>query len=385
MRTEELSAQITRAYLDTDNLSAFLRACESIFGFHLAVLDTDLRDPSITDPPENDRWYGEVMPYRQLTVHSALQGCLAVEKEAQIDEDMASALELVADYLEKMPEISTKIGRKDEAYLAGISELLFSRDNDRMISVRAQIGLSGLSLEDKSNKYVIINIKNKGQTDTLQQLEYTLRHHYLEDRDILLRQGDTLIVFKRVSPEEMKSRSFTQGLLTILPGFDAVACISDYFSDPVRDFRMRQHFNSNEQVLQYLIDGYRKGEYISTLIYYDDWRMVPLMNAALACPGSSIYGAQQYISQKVKDIIAYDTKNDSEYLKTLYCYLNANFSLTETAERLHVHRNTVVYRVKRMQELFDINFSNANECFRLNLSCRLHKIASCIEASEKEN
>ena len=382
MDTAEKKERITRAYLDTDNMSEFLRAAEGVLGFHLSVLDSDLEDPTITNPPEHDRWYGPVKSYRQLTAHNTVRGYLAVEESAETA-GVEDILDNIAAFLEKMPEISTGINYSDEAYIAGIHELLFSRDNDRMISVRAQIGLSGLNREEEKSRFVIINIKNKGQKDLLQQLEYTLRHHYLKKKDIVMRQGNTLIVFKKVSLEDMKDRSYAKELQKILPRFEAVACVSDYFSDPVKDFRMRQHFNSNEQVLQYLMESHRNGGHISDVSFFDDWRMVPLMYAAHSCPGANIYGTQQYISQKVKDIVAYDAKNASEYLTTLYNYLNSNFSLNETAEKLHIHRNTVVYRVRRMEELFDIDFSNANECFRLNLSCRLYKIAQCIESTER--
>ena len=194
-----------------------------------------------------------------------------------------------------------------------------------------------------------------------------------------MRQNNTLILFKRVPESDLKTKKFAAQLEEILEKFDVVACISDYFSDPVKDFRMRQLFNCNEQVLRYLFDAYLNMGLIKTVNYYDDWRMVSLMYAALTCPGMSIYGDQLYISQKVKDIVEYDAKNATEYLSTLYAYLNCNYSLSETAGRLHIHRNTVVYRVKRMTQLFNIDFSNANECFRLNLSCRLHKIAQSFE------
>ena len=44
-------------------------------------------------------------------------------------------------------------------------------------------------------------------------------------------------------------------------------------------------------------------------------------------------------------------KNDGELVKTLDAYFACLGSPTEAAERLHVHRNTLLYRLHRIQEI----------------------------------
>ena len=47
-------------------------------------------------------------------------------------------------------------------------------------------------------------------------------------------------------------------------------------------------------------------------------------------------------------------------------------SLREAAVAEGVHRNTLAYRIGRISELFDLDFSNSSTCFELLFSCMLY-------------
>ena len=49
-----------------------------------------------------------------------------------------------------------------------------------------------------------------------------------------------------------------------------------------------------------------------------------------------------------------DRADDTLYCLTLYTYLCCHHSLQETCARLYTHRNTVLYRVRRMKEDFGL-------------------------------
>ena len=66
-----------------------------------------------------------------------------------------------------------------------------------------------------------------------------------------------------------------------------------------------------------------------------------------------------------------DKADDTLYCLTLYTYLACHHSLQETCERLYTHRNTVLYRVRRMKEDFDIPIDDADQHLGLLLSCAL--------------
>jgi DNA-binding PucR family transcriptional regulator len=57
-------------------------------------------------------------------------------------------------------------------------------------------------------------------------------------------------------------------------------------------------------------------------------------------------------------------------VRTLGAYLDNYGSLTRTAEALHLHRNSVAYRIKRIFELLDADPDEPDERLILQLACR---------------
>lgn len=67
----------------------------------------------------------------------------------------------------------------------------------------------------------------------------------------------------------------------------------------------------------------------------------------------------------------YDNVNNTELLKTLDAYLQHSCSQNQTAEFLHIHLNSLKYRLRRIAEISDIDFKNSEEMFYLQLSLRI--------------
>ncbi|MCU6761458.1 carbohydrate diacid transcriptional activator CdaR [uncultured Roseburia sp.] len=49
----------------------------------------------------------------------------------------------------------------------------------------------------------------------------------------------------------------------------------------------------------------------------------------------------------------YDTTHHTEFYETLYVYLKNDRSIADTAKEMNLHRNTLIYRLKRLKELTD--------------------------------
>ena len=58
-------------------------------------------------------------------------------------------------------------------------------------------------------------------------------------------------------------------------------------------------------------------------------------------------------------------------LKTLRVYMQQSMNQIHTANALFIHRNTLKYRLARIEELTDIDLSDADEKLYLSLSLRL--------------
>lgn len=70
----------------------------------------------------------------------------------------------------------------------------------------------------------------------------------------------------------------------------------------------------------------------------------------------------------------YDRANNTEFLNTLEVYLENNCNISKAAQMLHLHRNTMMYRVEKIEDILQIDLKEAEVTFRLRLGVRAKKI-----------
>lgn len=63
-----------------------------------------------------------------------------------------------------------------------------------------------------------------------------------------------------------------------------------------------------------------------------------------------------------------DQNNGTDYLDFLNAYLNSNCNINDTADALFIHRNTVVYKIKKINELLDCDLSDIEVRVQLYLA-----------------
>ena len=89
------------------------------------------------------------------------------------------------------------------------------------------------------------------------------------------------------------------------------------------------------------------------LVFYRDLMIVDLFDKT-----SNYLDLTQYILPIFIEIQAYDHDNDTQYLQTLFHYYNTNHSIQQTAALMYVHRNTIGYRLNKIQDLFDLDLND---------------------------
>lgn len=82
-------------------------------------------------------------------------------------------------------------------------------------------------------------------------------------------------------------------------------------------------------------------------------------------------GAEGLALPAVRRLAERDREEDTMYCLTLYTYLICHHSLQETCARLYTHRNTVLYRVRRMREDFNIPLDDPDQRLALLLSAAM--------------
>lgn len=76
-----------------------------------------------------------------------------------------------------------------------------------------------------------------------------------------------------------------------------------------------------------------------------------------------------YIGESIRSLVSHDEANGTDYFRTLFFYLDSGRDIVLTAKRLHVHKNTVYYRLERMKLLFDINGTDKTDEYQNYFSC----------------
>ena len=81
-------------------------------------------------------------------------------------------------------------------------------------------------------------------------------------------------------------------------------------------------------------------------------------------------------SSQMERLRDYDEKHNTDYVNTLYWYLQEERNVARTAKSMHTHRNTVQYRLDRIDEIIKLDLSDPAVRIRLLLEI------FCIKAGE---
>jgi len=78
----------------------------------------------------------------------------------------------------------------------------------------------------------------------------------------------------------------------------------------------------------------------------------------------------------LRPLLDYDAERQAELVATLRAYVEAAFNLTKSAEKLSVHPNTVVYRLRRIKELSGRDPHDPEDLLLLFLGLKLTELSS---------
>lgn len=117
-----------------------------------------------------------------------------------------------------------------------------------------------------------------------------------------------------------------------------------------------RHLSDTPRVARQLADSFATLHEDSCKLYhYYDCLVVQSMRLVIANQPP-----ETLLHPMIRRLAAYDSSNHTDYLETFKTYLNNRCNATETAQQLHMHRNTLLHRIKRIEELLDSTFEDWN-------------------------
>lgn len=165
------------------------------------------------------------------------------------------------------------------------------------------------------------------------------------------------------------------------------ACVSESFYE-LGD--LRKFFYKNEDVLQICGAFARSNEYKKLK---SEMIAEAFLNKRIFCTRNivfllSIYRAaketgstdlRKFIRRDVLAMYESDCEHDTDLVNTLFVYLDSKQSFIHAAKRLYCHKNTVIYRIDRLREIYGLDFGDASVVVDLYLSLALLAIFNRIE------
>ena len=82
---------------------------------------------------------------------------------------------------------------------------------------------------------------------------------------------------------------------------------------------------------------------------------------------------KEFVSKKIDALIQYDKENESDLIETLEALVNHLGARNTTATSLYLHRNTLMYRIKKIENLTGYDLSDPESILELSLALRLNK------------
>lgn len=101
----------------------------------------------------------------------------------------------------------------------------------------------------------------------------------------------------------------------------------------------------------------------SRIVHYEDIAVRHLLHLAESdMPLSSL------IHPKIRQLMKYDHENNTDFCKTLRCYLENGRNASKTAAMLGIHKSTLAYRIDRIFEITNFELEDISQFFLFELS-----------------
>lgn len=225
----------------------------------------------------------------------------------------------------------------------GISEILNYVDWNQNLIHQVLVARS----DSQFNLYNLYPIK-----DLMEKVDPGIKGIVFEDRIALL----ISLTDKRFL---RSNRPVMQSIQTVLEEHHFSAGVSRTFSDIGK---VHEHYLQAVAAL----DLSRRSEAPGRLRFYNEFAL----DDALAILSKS-HELSRFYDDRLVRILAYDQTYQTSYLRDVYTVVTTGGNLRQSADLLNIHRNTLNYRVEKIREVFEIDLSDPETSFALNLSLRI--------------
>ena len=273
-------------------------------------------------------------PYRRrfapLVSAGVRLGCLiCVDTDGHLEKIPPQTWELVEHILSK--QMFVEASHQDKLFETAEDILMHLLDGGFSSAAHFQLQASGTYLADfHPRAFALIDLETyhsayMGKRHLKEELEAQI-----PDSHPFLYKGDVFLFLHREGDGDIFSELAEEFQLKIL------------ISAPIDDlFTLPQLYRTAREALELMKDARFHGESVCSA----QQLRTPLLL-------KNLEGRGDLISPELRRLAVHDREKGTQYCETLYHYLTCCHSLIKTSNALYTHRNTVLYRIRRLQEDF---------------------------------
>ena len=275
-------------------------------------------------------------PYRRrfapLVSAGVRLGCLiCVDTDGHLEKIPPQTWELVEHILSK--QMFVEASHQDKLFETAEDILMHLLDGGFSSAAHFQLQASGTYLADfHPRAFALIDLETyhsayMGRRHLKEELEAQI-----PDSQPFLYKGDVFLFLHREGDGDIFSELAEEFQLKIL------------ISAPIDDlFTLPQLYRTAREALELMKDARFHGEAVCSA----QQLRTPLLL-------KNLEGRGDLVSPELRRLAVHDREKGTQYCETLYHYLTCCHSLIKTSNALYTHRNTVLYRIRRLQEDFAI-------------------------------
>ena len=273
-------------------------------------------------------------PYRRrfapLVSAGVRLGCLiCVDTDGHLEKIPPQTWELVEHILSK--QMFVEASHQDKPFETAEDILMHLLDGGFSSAAHFQLQASGTYLADfHPRAFALIDLETyhsayMGKRHLKEELEAQI-----PDSHPFLYKGDVFLFLHREGDGDIFSELAEEFQLKIL------------ISAPIDDlFTLPQLYRTAREALELMKDARFHGESVCSA----QQLRTPLLL-------KNLEGRGDLVSPELRRLAVHDREKGTQYCETLYHYLTCCHSLIKTSDALYTHRNTVLYRIRRLQEDF---------------------------------
>lgn len=131
--------------------------------------------------------------------------------------------------------------------------------------------------------------------------------------------------------------------------FDSIPHLQKYYRQSVACMKIGRKVNKEE-----------------VLYKYDDYAIYLMINLC-----GKYQDITDFCHPALFRLIDYDSKNNTNFVETLHAYIINAKNLSSAAGSLFIHRNTMSYRIAKIQEIIDLDLNNDKQLTNLLISYKI--------------